>query len=183
MTEDAPTEIPTLWVQAWEAYSRNGNRRDTMAELHIGAAVLRRRLNGYAELTGETLPAPRQKPAPTLTQKHIDTWECVGRLGNYNDAALELGVHLNEVRRRLKAYRHHKGLAKDARPSPPRPRQERKPTRSRTVDERLDAMLVELERARRDGDRDAETTTLAAMHRLERSVYGYGFDRIRRKAK
>lgn len=182
MTEDAVQEIPAAWSKAWECYRRHQNQDDAKRELGIGGAKLRRMLRGYAALTGETLPKPRQKPPATLTQEQVNTWEAWGEHRTMDATAEALGVHLNTVRNRIARYRKFNDLPSTARPSPQRSRRprERKPP---TIDQRLDALLQALEEADACGNDDQVHTLRAAIHRIERRVYGRGFEPLRRKPK
>lgn len=93
--------VPDIWAEAWEVYSRHGNQKGAMKELRIGAAVLRRRLKGYAEATGQELPTRNRKPPAKLNAKHVAAWEALDLHNNYEAAAASLGIHRNSLRLRL----------------------------------------------------------------------------------
>lgn len=166
--------VPETWAKAWEVYTRHGNQKGAMKELKIGAAVLRRRLKGYAEWTGQELPSRNRKPPAKLSVKHIAAWEALERLNNYEEAAADLGIHRNSLRLRLATYRRLTGLAVDARP---RPKEiSRKPRPVVTIEERLDVLLIMLERAQAAGDRHEVATLRESIATLERCYYGSGVD-------
>ena len=177
MSEE-PVQIPKSWAQAWEATTRTGSQKRAMKELNIGAKTLRRRLRGYAAVTGAVLPLPRQRPAATLTDKHIAAWVALEVHGTYLAAADSLGIHLGTIRERLTQYRKHNDLPGDARPVPKPPRScHRRPVV--TIDQRLDVLLSQLEEAQRDGDKVKETMFRDSIHIIERRVYGCGFEPLR----
>jgi len=166
--------IPEIWAEAWEVYSRHGNQKGAMAELKIGAAVLRRRLKGYSEATGQELPSRNRKPPAKLTAKHIAAWDALEKFNNYIDAAASLGIHRNSLRLRLATYRRLTGLPVDARPKPKESK--RKPRPVVTIEERLDVLLIMLERAQAAGDRHEIAKLRASIASLERCYYGSGVD-------
>ena len=172
--EDVVIWVPEIWAEAWEVYSRHGNQKGAMAELRIGAAVLRRRLKGYSEATGQELPSRNRKPPAKLNAKHIAAWEALERLNNFEAAAADLGIHRNSLRLRLATYRRLKGLAVDARPRPKE--SSRKPRPVVTVDQRLDVLLIMLERAQAAEDRHEVAKLRASIASLERCYYGSGVD-------
>lgn len=172
--EDVVIWVPEIWAEAWEVYSRHGNQKGAMAELRIGAAVLRRRLKGYAEATGKELPSRNRKPPAKLSAKHIAAWEALELHNNFEAAAASLGIHRNSLRLRLATYRRLTGLAVDARPRPKE--SSRKPRPVVTVDERLDVLLIMLERAQAAGDRHEVAKLRASIASVERYHYGSGVD-------
>ena len=166
--------IPEIWAEAWEVYSRHGNQKKAMKELRIGAAVLRRRLKGYSEATGQELPTRSRKPPVKLTNKHIAAWEALEKFNNFEAAAAALGIHKNSLRLRLVTYRRLTGLPIDARPRPKETK--RKPRPVLTIDERLDVLLLMLEKAQAAKDHCAVAKLRASIASLERRHYGSGVD-------
>ena len=166
--------VPDIWAEAWEVYSRHGNQKGAMKELRIGAAVLRRRLKGYSEATGQDLPTRKRKPPAKLSAKHVAAWEALEMHNNYEAAAAALGIHRNSLRLRLATYRRLTGLPVDARPKPKEIT--RKPRPVVTIEERLDVLLIMLERAQAAEDRHEVAKLRASIASLERCYYGSGID-------
>jgi len=180
MTEDASqdVEVKPEWAAAYAALQKHGNQKAACKALRCSVHTLRAHLQAYARVTGAALRPARGGRGKGLTAAHRDAWEAVRRLQSQKAAAAELGVHPNTVRQRLAEYRRHSGLPHGALPAPvegwtaPDPCKPKPPT----IDQRLDALLSALEAAQANGDDDQVHTLRAAIHRIERRVYGRGFE-------